>query len=284
MKNIVLITGPAGCGLSSAEFVFEELGYYVVKNAPASTVKKIVTDLSTQGVDNIVFFSTARSAKSVLDAFKSAKKSNFKFIILNCDIDELLKRFSLTRHVQPRSVIESISPNEAIERDVNDTLELIPSANFYIDTTSLTVKQLRTRLYKYLSNVEETKLLSVTFMSFGLKNGVPQGIDCFFDVREIPNPYWVEELKYLSGEDEKVIAYIQSFPITQKVIDDIKAFLERRLKGQQNSGRANYIVGIACSGGRHRSTYVANVLAEYFSKMYRTQVIHRDEPEDNKDE
>ncbi len=284
MKNIVLITGPAGCGLSSAEFVFEELGYYVVKNAPASTVKKIVTDLSTQGVDNIVFFSTARSAKSVLDAFKSAKKSNFKFIILNCDIDELLKRFSLTRHVQPRSVIESISPNEAIERDVNDTLELIPSANFYIDTTSLTVKQLRTRLYKYLSNVEETKLLSVTFMSFGLKNGVPQGIDCFFDVREIPNPYWVEELKYLSGEDEKVIAYMQSFPITQKVIDDIKAFLERRLKGQQNSGRANYIVGIACSGGRHRSTYVANVLAEYFSKMYRTQVIHRDEPEDNKDE
>ena len=284
MKNIVLITGPAGCGLSSAEFVFEELGYYVVKNAPASTVKKIVTDLSTQGVNNIVFFSTARSAKSVLDAFKSAKKSNFKFIILNCDIDELLKRFSLTRHVQPRSVIESISPNEAIERDVNDTLELIPSANFYIDTTSLTVKQLRTRLYKYLSNVEETKLLSVTFMSFGLKNGVPQGIDCFFDVREIPNPYWVEELKYLSGEDEKVIAYMQSFPITQKVIDDIKAFLERRLKGQQNSGRANYIVGIACSGGRHRSTYVANVLAEYFSKMYRTQVIHRDEPEDNKDE
>lgn len=284
MKNIVLITGPAGCGLSSAEFVFEELGYYVVKNAPASTVKKIVTDLSTQGVDNIVFFSTARSAKSVLDAFKSAKKSNFKFIILNCDIDELLKRFSLTRHVQPRSVIESISPNEAIERDVNDTLELIPSANFYIDTTSLTVKQLRTRLYKYLSNVEETKLLSVTFMSFGLKNGVPQGIDCFFDVREIPNPYWVEELKYLSGEDEKVIAYMQSFPITQKVIDDIKTFLERRLKGQQNSGRANYIVGIACSGGRHRSTYVANVLAEYFSKMYRTQVIHRDEPEDNKDE
>ena len=284
MKNIVLITGPAGCGLSSAEFVFEELGYYVVKNAPASTVKKIVTDLSTRGVDNIVFFSTARSAKSVLDAFKSAKKSNFKFIILNCDIDELLKRFSLTRHVQPRSVIESISPNEAIERDVNDTLELIPSANFYIDTTSLTVKQLRTRLYKYLSNVEETKLLSVTFMSFGLKNGVPQGIDCFFDVREIPNPYWVEELKYLSGEDEKVIAYMQSFPITQKVIDDIKAFLERRLKGQQNSGRANYIVGIACSGGRHRSTYVANVLAEYFSKMYRTQVIHRDEPEDNKDE
>ena len=146
MKNIVLITGPAGCGLSSAEYVFEELGYYVVKNAPASTVKKIASDLAEQGVNNLVFFSTARSAKRVLEVFKNGKKKNFRFIILNCDKNELFKRFSLTRHVQPRSVIESISPNEAIERDVNDTLELTPFADFSIDTTSLTVLLLHRRL------------------------------------------------------------------------------------------------------------------------------------------
>ena len=284
MNNVVLISGPAGCGLSSAEFVFEELGYYVVKNAPASTVSKISDDLFKQGVNNIVFVSGSRTALKIHEALKNKKKINYRFILLNCNVDELFKRFTLTRHTHPRSVIESISPNEAIERDEKDTLELIPLADFYLDTTSLTVKQLRTRLYKYLSDVEENKLVSITFMSFGLKNGIPQGIDCFFDVREIPNPYWVEELKLLTGDDQKVIDYMQSFPITQRLIDDIVAYLDDRLKGQQNSGRGCYVVGIACSGGQHRSTYVANCLAKHFSKDYRTQVIHRDTPDINKDE
>ena len=103
-------------------------------------------------------------------------------------------------------------------------------------------------------------------------------------MREIPNPYWVEELKTLTGEDQPVIDYMNQFPITQKLISDIETYLEGRIKGLQETGRGSYVVGVACSGGQHRSTYVANMLCEHFSKDYRALVIHRDTPNLNKDE
>ena len=284
MKNIVLITGPSGSGLSSAEYVFEELGYFVVKNAPSGVLNTIADNLFGQNTNNIAFVLQSWNIKEAIKVFKGRKDINFRFILLNCNEDELLKRFTLTRHMHPRSVVESISASEAIKRDIQNTLEVIPDADLYIDTTSITVKQLRTRLYKFLENVEEDKMVSFTFISFGLKNGVPQGIDCFFDVREIPNPYWVEDLKNLTGEDQPVIDYMRQFPVTQRLIDDIINYLEDRLPGLQDTGRANYTVGIACSGGQHRSTYVANMINKHFQKKYRTQVIHRDTPTLNKDE
>lgn len=284
MKNVVVITGPSGCGLSSAEYVFEELGYYVIKNAPSKSVDNIIDNLYLLDVKDILFVCQARNIKRVLAYLKSRDDIKLRFIILNCSEEELFKRFTLTRHTHPRTVIESISASEAIKKDIEDTLTVIPDADLYIDTTSLTVKQLRGRLYKFLSDVEEDKLASITFMSFGLKNGIPQGIDCFLDVREIPNPYWVEELRSLTGEDQKVIDYMNSFTVTQDLLNNTVNYLKRLFKGMQNTGRGCYVVGIACSGGQHRSTYVANYLKDYFSKTYRTTVIHRDMPILNKDE
>ena len=125
----------------------------------------------------------------------------------------------------------------------------------------------------------EDWLCSVNILeTFGIKNGIPQGIDEFLDVRAIPNPYWVEELKALTGEDQKVIDYMRSFPITQEILDNITNYLESHLKEIQKTGRGSYTIGIACSGGQHRSTYVANYLTEYFSNIYRTHVVHRDIP------
>ena len=274
MLNVVVLTGPAGCGLSSAEFVFEELGYYVIKNVPAGSIKDICDELKNN--KSIAFISHARDAKAVLDVLKAMKDITLRFILLNTKEEELLKRFTLTRHTHPRSVVESITPVEAIAKDVQDTLKVIPEADLYIDTTSLTVKQLRARLYMFLEDVDESKIASITFISFGLKNGVPQGIDMFFDVRVIPNPYWVEDLKYLTGADQPVIDYMQSFPVTQQTIDNIISYLDNFLEKMVDSGRASYTIGVACSGGQHRSTYVANVLAEHYKKHYRTQAIHRD--------
>ena len=223
MRNFVVITGPAGCGLSSAEYVFEELGYFVIKNIPPDSINEVVDKLLSKKnkLQNICFVSHAIGAKETIEVIKKRKDANFRIVILNCDKDELLKRYALTRRVNPRSVIQKISPTEAIEQDINDILSIVNEADYYIDTTSLTVKQLRANLYKYLSGVEEDKMTSVTFISFGIKNGIPQGIDTFFDVRLIPNPYWVEDLRELTGEDQKVIDYMQSFTITQEVIDNI---------------------------------------------------------------
>ena len=284
MKNIVVIAGPAGCGLSSAEFVFEELGYYVVKNIPAKTVDSVLSEVEKADIDSVCFVSHARNAKAIVERFKGLNNVKFRFIILNTSKEELFKRFALTRHVHPRSVIEKISPEQAIEKDVEDTLKIIPDADFYIDTTALTVKQLRGRLFKFLTNLEETHLTSITFISFGLKNGIPQGIDTLLDVRLIPNPFWVEELKELTGEDQKVIDYMMSYPVTQEVLDNLTNYLSTYLKELEKSERNSYTVGVACSGGQHRSTFVANYLKDYFANKYRTQVIHRDCPRLNKDE
>ncbi len=285
MKNVVVITGTAGSGLSSAEYVFEELGYFVIKNVPPSSIDKVITDLLSPDVklQNICLVVHAIGAKDSFKVLLDRKDARYRFIVLGCEEDELLKRYALTRRVHPRSVTEKISPNEAIKEDINDILEVRKHADLYIDTTSLTVKQLRVRLYKFLENVEKDKMTSVNFISFGIKNGIPQGIDMFFDVRLIPNPYWVEELKELTGKDAKVIDYMRSFPITQEVIDNIINFLDVELAKLQESGRGNYTIGIACSGGQHRSTYVANYLAEHYSKIYRTQTFHRDCPELNEE-
>ena len=276
MRNVVVITGPAGCGLSSAEFVFEELGFYVVKNAPSDSMRAIMDVLIQKDVKNIAFVAHIRSIQKVVNVIKNIKDINFRFILLNASEEELNKRFALTRNVHPRSVLESVDPAEAISRDVKDTLNIIPEADFYIDTTSLTVKNLRSKLYQYLANVEEDKITSINFISFGIKNGIPQGIDEFLDVRAIPNPYWVEELKALTGEDQKVVDYMKAFPITQEILDNITHYLESHLKEIQKTGRGSYTIGIACSGGQHRSTYVAKYLKDYFSDSYITNVVHRD--------
>lgn len=276
MINVVVISGPAGCGLSSAEFVFEELGYYVIKNAPSDTTEHILNTLIDRGGQNIAFVAHIRSLKKVIETCRKRKDINFRLIILNCSEEELFRRFYLTRHVHPREIIDKIPAEEAIRLDAQDTLSVINEADYVIDTTALTVKNLRARLYKYLEDVEEEKMTSITFISFGIKNGFPKGIDMFFDVRTIPNPYWVEELKELTGEDQKVIDYMNSFEVTHRTIKNIVDYLETYLEDLKALSRASYSIGIACSGGQHRSTYVANYLTDYFKNKYRTQAIHRD--------
>ena len=121
----------------------------------------------------------------------------------------------------------------------------------------------------------------VNFISFGFKNGTPSGLDMIFDVRNIPNPYWVENLKELTGYDLEVIEYMKSFPQTRTLLNRITTFLSSHLPEMQGCGRTSYNIGIACSGGQHRSTFVANYLKEYYSDNYVTHVMHRDTPELN---
>ena len=279
MKNIVILAGPSGSGISSAEFVFEELGYFVMKNPPMKSIDKILDDIiAMEQFNNYCLMLNSGAALSIIKTCKARNDANYRYIALNTSEDELMKRYSLSRHVHPRSAAFNLSTSEAIKADIEDILKVVNEVDLYIDTTSLTVKQLRLRLYKFLENIESNKITSVTFISFGIKNGIPQGIDEFFDVRVIPNPYWVEELKALTGADQKVIDYMMSFPVTQEVLDNLTSYLEKHLQEVQKSERGSYTIGIACSGGQHRSTFVANYLTNYFSKTYRTQAIHRDSP------
>lgn len=283
MKNVVIMTGPSGSGLSSAEFVFEELGYYIVKNPPVNSIDAILNDINSDAhFKNFCLMVNSIFAEKIIKLCRTRNDANYRFIALNCNESELNKRYSLSRHVHPRASAFNISTSDAIKLDIKDVLNIVNEVNLYIDTSSLSVKSLRTRLYKFLEDIEEEQITSVTFISFGIKNGIPQGIDEFLDVRVIPNPYWVDELKELTGEDQKVIDYMMSFPVTQEVLDNLVNYLDKHLSEVRKEERGSYTVGIACSGGQHRSTFVANYLAKHFSKEYRTQVIHRDSPYLNK--
>lgn len=284
-KELVIVAGAAGSGLSSTEFIFEELGYATMKNVPVEGWEAILKIAEQKQKDlKLCLICHAFNANRVIKLSKNLKDFEVKIILLTCDKETLLKRYALTRKVHPRTVIERITPETAIEKDCQEIKECLDEANLIIDTSVLSVKKLRTIIYQYINELGPKNAISVTFVSFGIKNGIPEGIDSFFDVRQIPNPYWVDELRELTGEDKPVIDYMNSFPITEKIIKNIINYLTAFLKELEKGDRANYTIGIACSGGQHRSTYVANYLKEYFKKDYNTHVVHRDSPNLNKDE
>ena len=284
-KKIILLTGAAGSGLSSCEYIFEELGYFVVKNVLTNVVDDLLTSfINDNEAQKLCLIMHAVSVEEVIPLIKRRDDADYQIIVLTCEEKELEKRYTLTRKIHPRSIIERCSGEEAIKKDIAAINRVIEFADLTIDTTSISIKQLRNTLYRHLEGYEDNQNLSLTFMSFGLKNGIPQGLDMFFDVRDIPNPYWIEELKDLNGEDEPVKKYLESFPITKEIINNIMSYLDKSLEEVAKSGRPSYTIGIACSGGQHRSTYVANYLKEKYQDKYRTYVIHRDSPKLNKDE
>lgn len=280
MNDLYILTGPSGSGVTNSKFVFEELGFYIVENAPSELTADILdlyikNHYSKRGLcllPNIMW------AKQVVDIAKKDGRFNVKFILLDTEKEELLKRYTLSRHDHPRANIVKITLEEAIVLDIQQAEVLSSCADLYINTTNLTSKELRNYLYQRIENKQEKQLTKVIFLSFGFKNGIPAGVDNVIDVRVLPNPYWVEELASLTGKDQKVIDYINSFPVTKEFLDNLVKYLEYLLDEVKKSERPSYTIGVACSGGQHRSTYVAEYLGKCFKDKYEVSVIHRDMP------
>ncbi len=278
MNRLVVLTGASGAGLSSAKFVFEEEGFYIVENPPKELIPNLLESFNdmSKKIHNFCLVLNVSEVKESLSILKKNKNFKTKIILLMADKQELIKRYALTRHVHVRSVLENLPLEKAIDKDIKDANALAPEVDLTLDTSSLSVKLLRQFIREFIDLQNKNKGMIVNFVSFGLKNGTPSGLDMIFDVRSIPNPYWVEELKELTGYDQKVIDYMNKFPQTKTLLNRITTFLSSQLHEIQEGGRTSYNVGIACSGGQHRSTFVAKYLADYFSDTYRTNVIHRD--------
>ena len=283
MNRLVVLTGASGSGLSSAKFVFEEEGFYIVENPPKELIPNLLESFEARSkkIHNFCLILNVAEVKESLSLLKKAKGFRTKTILLMAGKAELVKRYALTRHSHVRSVMENLPLEKAIDKDLEDANALVPDVDLTIDTSSLSVKLLRQFIREFIDLNNKDKGMIVNFISFGLKNGTPSGLDMIFDVRSIPNPYWVEELKELTGYDQKVIDYMEKFPQTKTLLNRITTFLSSQLHESQEGGRTSYNVGIACSGGQHRSTYVAKYLADYFSDTYLTNVIHRDTSELN---
>lgn len=279
MKKLFIVTGSSGSGISSSRYVFEELGYYIVENVPSYAISKMLDGFAMQEVK--AGYCLLVNVSSSLETFKicnSDERFDTKLILLSCDQEEIVHRYTLSRRVHPRTILENISLLDAIKLDKEETEKLDNLCSLKIDTTHLGLKEFRETLYSFIDKKHAGDVTTITFMSFGLKNGIPSGLDTFFDVRVIPNPYWIESLSELNGYDQPVIDYLSSFPITKTVIDNIIAYLDIYIPELQKTKRGNYVIGIACSGGQHRSTYVARALAMHYQERYKVILKHKDSP------
>ena len=281
-RQLIIITSPNGAGLSSSRYVYEENGFFITENPPSDSVESILK--AYKGFNNnftgfclMVNIKAAKEIKEVVEKYKD--DFDLSFILLVATKESILSRYALTRHVHPRSIAEGISLENAVDADLVDAKELTPLADYVIDTSSLSVKELRKALLAQLDGELEEKS-NITFMSFGIKNGIPLGLDMVLDVRYLPNPYWVDDLKELTGNDQEVIDYLMSYPETQKLLDKYVDFLTYVLSEVKRTGRPSYNIGLACSGGQHRSAFVANYLANHFKNDYSVRVLHRDTSQD----
>ncbi len=287
--RIVLITGISGSGKSVALNALEDAGYYCVDNLPPRVLPELVRSITDDGQQHLAVAIDARSSSSLADMpgliRELSQQHDVRVLFLNASTQALIQRFSETRRRHPLSGSPSheadvgllSSLEEAIERE----RELVaPLAGFghEIDTSNLRANVLRTWVKRFIEQKNDDLVLM--FESFGFKRGVPLDADFMFDVRALPNPYYDRELRPLTGLDQPVIAFLDALPIVHQMIDDIEAFLVKWLPHFRDDNRSYLTVAIGCTGGQHRSVFIAETLAARLSRQANVIVRHRDAPVD----
>ena len=280
--RLIVISGRSGSGKTTALHVLEDAGFTCIDNLPAGLLPALFQELKTPEVSqNIAVGIDARNIFGDLDKIPALLQTlsnsgvDSEVIFLDATDQNLVKRFSETRRKHPLTT-ESIGLKEAIaqERLLLDPISSI--ANRMIDTSNMTLHQLRDVIKKQvvLGNNGE---MAILFQSFGFKRGVPVDADFVFDVRCLPNPYWKNELRQFHGGEQPVIDFLESQTEVAAMLADIIGFLSRWLPAMRATNRSYLTISIGCTGGQHRSVYLANRLHEQFSNQYaNVQVYHRE--------
>ena len=282
--KLIVISGRSGSGKSTCLHVLEDIGYYCVDNLPASMrgtlTERVSKDLHPE-FQEVAVSIDARNISEDLekfpDIFKQLDSSTIErqIIFLDADDNTLLKRFSETRRKHPLTS-ENLGLLEAIKKEKQLLSPIISLANLTIDTSSLSLHQLRD-IVKNRVTTHDAAGMAVQFQSFGFKNGVPVDADIVFDVRCLPNPYWVIQLRSLNGLNKEVIDYLESQQEVQEMYNDIKDFLVRWLPRFEANNRSYITIAIGCTGGQHRSVFICEKLKKHFtSEKLNIQVRHKE--------
>jgi UPF0042 nucleotide-binding protein len=278
--SVVIITGVSGSGMSSALKAFEDLGYFAIDNLPAQLIPTFVKlcDDSSE-IDRTAFVVDVRS-REFLSLFPrmheelKEKGVDVTVLFLEADDEVLLRRYSETRRPHPlpdQNVLQAIRQERELLSEIRDL------ADHVIDTSEHTVHTLRDVIKDHFAEKSGAHELNVTISSFGFRHGSPRGLDMMFDVRFLPNPHFVAELRALTGRDPAVIEYLQSESEVEDTIArfvDLLAFLLPKFRRE---GKSYLTVGIGCTGGRHRSVMVAEAINNQLNQLgYKSKVVHRD--------
>ncbi|MCL1860442.1 MAG: RNase adapter RapZ [Proteobacteria bacterium] len=275
--QLVLISGLSGSGKSIALKALEDAGYYVVDNLPAMLLPQLANVLRNAGYTRCAVAVDVRSGESIAALPEQMKLlreliEDLRFIFLDSRDDTLIARFSETRRRHPLAG-EGISLEEAIARE-RDVLEDASVLGHRIDTSDMRPNTLRAMVRDFIE-AKAGEGLILMFQSFGFKYGVPLDADMVFDVRCLPNPHYDPRLRPLTGFDPEVIAYFETQPEVARMVEDIRAFVAAWLPGFIRDNRSYLTVAIGCTGGQHRSVYIAERLGEAFRTAAHVLLRHR---------
>jgi UPF0042 nucleotide-binding protein len=285
--KLIIVSGRSGSGKSTALHVLEDLGYYCIDNLPIGLLIPLTTEALEKGPEKLRHIAVSIDARNLSDDIahfeglhQPLQKPNLNVEIIYLDADEqvLLQRFHATRRKHPlsnsrRSLKEAISHEKQLLEPISRLADL------HVDTSDLSMYELRDMVKQRVAGRKEQEL-ALLVQSFGYKHGVPLDSDFVFDVRCLPNPYWDTQLRRYTGLDEPVQAFLERLPETQALQDDIEGFLRRWLPSFKNSNRSYMTISIGCTGGQHRSVYMAQKLGLILSEDYpNVQIRHTELPD-----
>lgn len=281
--RFVVVTGMSGSGKSTALKMLEDTGFYCVDNLPVSLIEKFVDLISMPNseINKVALGLDARAgqaleeADGVLARLKE-KGYDIEILFLEADAKVLIKRYKETRRVHPLAADGRVEDGIVKERRILEKLK--KKADYVIDTTHLLTRELKEELDRIFIKDEEYNNLIITVMSFGFKHGIPADADLVFDVRFLPNPFYIDELKHQTGNDKPVQEYVMSFPESEIFLDKLTDMLDFLIPNYVKEGKYRLVIGIGCTGGKHRSVTLANALYDRMKDKgkYGIKIYHRD--------
>ena len=281
--RFVVVTGMSGGGKSTALKMLEDAGFYCVDNLPVSLIEKFVELVSMPGseVGKVALGIDVRSGQSFEGAtqvLEKLKKAGYDLEILFMDADEnvLIKRYKETRRIHPLAVDGRVEDGVRAERRVLENIR--KNADYVIDTTDLLTRELKEELDRIFVENAEYNSLMVTILSFGFKHGIPSDADLVLDVRFLPNPFYIEDLKHKTGLDKEVQDYVMGFPEAVEFMEKLTDMIQFLVPNYVKEGKYRLVIAIGCTGGKHRSVTLAGELYKRMKDRgkYGIKLHHRD--------
>lgn len=282
--KLVIVSGMSGSGKSVALHTLEDIGFYCIDNLPVGLLADFgrhMTEQDSKSVERYAVGIDARNGAEDLSRFPrildelEGRGIRSEILFLRAAYTTLIKRFSETRRRHPLS-LPNTSLEEAIQREAELLAPIRERADLVIDTTATNVHQLRELVRERLDRRADARL-SLLFVSFGFKHGIPKDADYVFDVRCLPNPHWEPRLRPLTGRDADVQRYLEAQPSVERMYTQIRDFVEEWLPSFEREGRSYLTVAVGCTGGQHRSVYLTERLAEHFRQRSDNVIVrHRE--------
>lgn len=276
--ELIVVTGMSGAGKSKALNALEDLGYYAMDNLPPALLPKFIEIASaTEGFKKVAVVIDVRSGK-FFDDFSSSLDSlkkmdiNYKILFLDADEDIIINRYKEKRRPHPLndSIVKGYKMEEKLLKDIKKSVDIL------INTSNCSEKELKKRIREFLE-VEEKNALTVSINSFGFKNGILLDADNIFDVRFLPNPYYIKELKHLDGTNKETKDYVMNWDVTKEFINKSVEMLNFLIPNYLKEGKSVLVVGFGCTGGFHRSVVMADEVGRRLKELgHNITINHRD--------